>query len=80
MTVRPAETLEHGFGAAIVGEAELAFPELLERFARGDDVRGVTVAPPVADLDALAPPLQAQDLFDPAWYSDTGGEVVPADS
>lgn len=77
VTVRPEETLERGFDAAIVGEAELAFPALLERFVRSDDVRGITVAPPVADLDALAAPLEAQDLFDAAWYSDTGAEVVP---
>ncbi len=76
-TVRAAETLEHGFDAALVGEAEEAIVALVDRLERGEDVRGVIVAEPIADLDTVAPALLAQDLFDPAWYDPTGRDVVP---
>src|SRR4051794_9840914 len=71
-TVRPEETLAHGFDAVVVGEAEVAFGELVER-----PRRGVVVAGPVADLDTLPRALDAQGLFDPAWYGPGGREVVP---
>jgi anaerobic magnesium-protoporphyrin IX monomethyl ester cyclase len=76
-TVRPAETLEHGFDTALVGEAEEAIVALVDRLERGEDVGGVIVSEPIADLDTVAPALLAQDLFDPAWYDPTGSDVVP---
>ena len=91
-TVRPEETLERGFDVAVVGEAEHSFPELIDRFEHGgtfEDVAGIVYrgrdgavhrsppAPPIADLDDLAPPLRAQGLFDPRWYDPSGGATVP---
>lgn len=80
-TIVPAEPLAHGFRYVIRGEGEHALVEL----ANGEPLaaigglawieRGMLRANPerpfIADLDALAPPLAALDLFDPAWYGAT---------
>src|SRR4051794_26508510 len=71
-TVRPEETLEHGFDAVIVGEAEQAFPALVAQ-----PRHGIVVADPIADLDTIAPAIDAQHLFDRHWYDPTGRDVVP---
>jgi anaerobic magnesium-protoporphyrin IX monomethyl ester cyclase len=91
-TARPEETLAHGFDAAVVGEAEetaVALVDALERGAPLEEIPGVVCrgadgavrrGPPgrfVADLDALAPPLTAQHLFDPRGYDPEGRETVP---
>ena len=76
-TVRPEETIAHGFDAAVVGEAEEAIVALVDRLERGEEVRGIVMGPPIADLDSIAPALLAQDLFDPRWYDPTGRDVVP---
>jgi anaerobic magnesium-protoporphyrin IX monomethyl ester cyclase len=81
-TVAPVEPLAHGFAFAVVGEGEQTFAELCDAFDRGrafQDVRSlvwrdggtVAVNPSrgfLLDLDALASPVEALDLFDPAWY------------
>jgi radical SAM superfamily enzyme YgiQ (UPF0313 family) len=91
-TVRPDETLGHGFDVAVIGEAERTIVELVDHLegkrALGEvagiryrDAGGAmrTGAPGVAiaDLDGLAAPLTAQDLFDPRWYDPSGDEVIP---
>ncbi len=82
-TVVPREPLSHGFDFAVVGEGEETLPELADALDgrrplsnvrsliwRGPD--GSPVSNPargfLADLDALASPLEALELFDPAWY------------
>src|SRR3954468_4904133 len=40
-TVRPEETLAHGFDAAVVGEAEEAIVALVDRLEHGEEPRGV---------------------------------------
>lgn len=80
-TIAADEVLAHGFCWAIRGEGEDALVELadgrpLESIAglswrdRGL-VRNNAARPFNTELDRLAPPLSALDLFDPAWY---GGE------
>jgi len=91
-TVCPEETLAQGFDVALAGEAELSIVALVRALRDGrplTDVPGARVrlpdgavgcGPPatyVEDLDALAPPLTAQHLFDPAGYGETGRETVP---
>ncbi len=91
-TVRPEETLAHGFDVAIVGEAEetiVALLNALEFRTPLDEVPGVVCrgadgairrGPPrrfVPDLDSLALPLTAQPLFDPRGYHPEGEETVP---
>lgn len=76
-TVRPQETLDHGFDVAVVGEAEHSIVALLERIERGERIRGIVGGELVSDLDALPFPQIAQDLFDPAWYDAAGREVIP---
>jgi anaerobic magnesium-protoporphyrin IX monomethyl ester cyclase len=91
-TVRPEETLEHGFDVAVVGEAEHTLPELVDRFGHGRSFAGLAgvvyrsedgrirrgpPAQPIGDLDVLAPPLLAQGTFDPRWYDPSGSRVVP---
>jgi radical SAM superfamily enzyme YgiQ (UPF0313 family) len=82
-TVRPEEPLERGFRYVIRGEGEAALVELCDaldgRRALGD-VQGLTWraddgairhAPPrpfLMELDSLADPLAAVELFDPSWY------------
>ena len=91
-TVRPDETLDHGFDTAVSGEAELVMPALVDflegrrslesipgtRFRTPDGGRGE--GPPSAvnnDLDGLPMPFLAQELFDSRWYHPAGATVVP---
>ncbi len=81
-TIVAAEPLAHGFRWVIRGEGEDALVELAEVFdgtRAAASVAGLTwldhglvrsnpTRPFVADLDRLAPPLSALDLFDPSWY------------
>jgi radical SAM superfamily enzyme YgiQ (UPF0313 family) len=81
-TICPDETLAHGFGFAVRGEGEPTLVELadaLDGRGRLDAIaglsfrqRGLVRHTPargfITDLDALPPPLDALDLFDPAWY------------
>jgi radical SAM superfamily enzyme YgiQ (UPF0313 family) len=91
-TVRPDETLTHGFDVAVIGEAEHTICRLVDVLeGRGtlDEVPGIRyraadgtmVAGPAAgfidDLDGLASPQDAQHLYDPNWYDPTAGETVP---
>jgi len=87
-TVRPAEALERGFDVALVGEAErsmVALIDLVEGHGEQERVAGALwcdgvatpAAPALEDLDALAPPLRAQQLFDPSWYDPVATTVIP---
>jgi radical SAM superfamily enzyme YgiQ (UPF0313 family) len=91
-TVRPEETLSHGFDIAVEGEAEETLVQVVDWLeGRGalDQIRGVRFrardgsfrrgqpAGFVADLDALPLPQTAQDLFDRRWYDPSGREVIP---
>ncbi|MGH9140841.1 MAG: B12-binding domain-containing radical SAM protein [Vicinamibacterales bacterium] len=91
-TVRPDETLEHGFDVAVVGEAEESILQIVDVIAGQrhlDQVRGICYRGPdnrvhagepaafIADLDSLSMPLTAQELYDPHWYSPNGAEVTP---
>jgi len=91
-TVCPVETLERGFDVALVGEAERSIVALVDWvegaraledvsgavWRSGDGtVRATAASPALEDLDALAPPLQAQHLFDPAWYDPAATTVIP---
>ena len=91
-TVRPLETLERGFDVALVGEAERSIVALVDwaRARRGladvpgalwrerdGTMRATPAAPALEDLDALAPPLRAQHLFDPAWYDPAAADGDP---
>ena len=82
-TVAPLEPLAHGFTFSIRGEGEEALVELadaLDGKRAIESVHGLAwrgpggapqLAPPrpfIADLDALASPIDSLDLFDPAWY------------
>lgn len=86
-TIVPDEPLAHGFRWVVRGEGEDALVELAE-VADGRrapaDVAGLTwidrglprhnpARPFIADLDRLAAPLSALDLFDPAWYEPAPG-------
>jgi radical SAM superfamily enzyme YgiQ (UPF0313 family) len=81
-TIAPDEPLAHGFRWVIRGEGEEALVELADvidgrRAAR--DVAGLSwierglvrhnpARPFLTELDRLASPLSALDLFDPGWY------------
>jgi anaerobic magnesium-protoporphyrin IX monomethyl ester cyclase len=81
-TIVPDEPLTHGFRWVIRGEGEEALAELADVFDGTRDaasVAGLTwvdrgmvrhnpTRPFLMDLDRLAPPLSALDLFDPSWY------------
>lgn len=81
-TIVPTEPLAHGFRWVIRGEGEDALVELAEVFdgtRAPASVAGLTwserglvrqnpARPFTTDLDRLAPPLSALDLFDPSWY------------
>lgn len=77
-TIVPDELLAHGFRWVIRGEGEDALVELaggtpLPAIAGLSWIdRGLPRHNPsrafITDLDRLAPPLSALDLFDPAWY------------
>ena len=84
-TIVPAEPLAHGFRYAIRGEGEDALCELaavIDGTRAADSVAGLSwidrgmvrhnaERPFITELDRLAPPLTALDLFDPAWYGAT---------
>ena len=84
-TIVPAEPLARGFRYVVRGEGEDALVELAEVIdgARpAGDVTGLSwidrglprhnaERPFISELDRLAPPLAALDLFDPAWYGAT---------
>jgi anaerobic magnesium-protoporphyrin IX monomethyl ester cyclase len=81
-TIVPDEPLAHGFRWVIRGEGEEALVELADvidgRRAAGDVaglswidrgmIRHNPARPFLTELDRLASPLSALDLFDPAWY------------
>ncbi len=91
-TVRPQETLDHGFDVALTGEAENSLTRLVDAlrgtgeigtipgavFRRPDGGIGYGPAARFAeDLDALPPPYLAQHFFDPLWYDPSGRETAP---
>ena len=77
-TVAPLEPLENGFDFSVAGEGEETLAELCDALDGRRDLssvrslahRGGLNAPRgfLLDLDALASPLDALDLFDPGWY------------
>src|ERR1041385_1494092 len=77
-TVAPLEPLQHGFDFSVKGEGEETLTELcdaLDGKRTLDSVRslaGKGFANPsrgfLLELDELAAPVDALDLFDPAWY------------
>src|SRR6266568_5992443 len=81
-TVCPDEPFRHGFRYVVRGEGEETLVELaaaVDGRRALTDVLGLSVAGPlgrrhnpargfIRDLDALAPPVSALDLFEPAWY------------
>ena len=93
-TIVPSEPLAHGFGWVIRGEGEDALVELADVIDGKRDPatvaglswlhRGLERHNPArafnTQLDRLAPPLSALDLFDPSWYSLStvpGGRLPP---
>jgi len=94
-TIVPDEPLHHGFRWVIRGEGEEALVELadvidgrrlpaaiagLSWIDRGLPRHNPT-RPFLTELDRLAPPLSALDLFDPSWYGAApiaGGILPPA--
>ncbi|HSR42324.1 MAG TPA: radical SAM protein, partial [Longimicrobiales bacterium] len=91
-TVRPDEALSHGFDVAVVGEAERTVVRLVDhlegrtslaeiagiRYRTADGrVEGPGATLPIADLDGLPRPLDAQHLFRAEWYVPDGEEVIP---
>jgi radical SAM superfamily enzyme YgiQ (UPF0313 family) len=92
-TIVPDEPLAHGARWVIRGEGEEALVELadvIDGKRAAADVAGLSwrergmirhnpARPFLAELDRLAPPLSALELFDPAWYGAAPGTtVVPA--
>jgi len=91
-TVRPDETLEHGFDIAVIGEAERTIVEVVEWFEGQRPVESISgiryrdeegriqesqPAGLLEDLDALPPAYLAQELYDPHWYDPSGRQVTP---
>jgi anaerobic magnesium-protoporphyrin IX monomethyl ester cyclase len=92
-TIVPAEPLARGFRWVLRGECEDALVELAEvidgkreaasvaglSWRERGMVRHNAERPFIGDLDRLAPPLSALDLFDPAWYgaAAVGTELAP---
>ncbi len=86
-TVLPLEALDHGFDVAFAGEAEqsvVRFVDFLEDRCGLESIPGAYfrggAGPPakfVEDLDALAAPLEAQQLYDSRWYDPAGRTVTP---
>lgn len=90
-TVRPDETLQHGFDIAVIGEAEQTILDIVDwfegrraletvpgiHFWAGSRIRSGPPARLIQDLDALAPPFLVQDLYDPNWYDPAGRQTVP---
>jgi anaerobic magnesium-protoporphyrin IX monomethyl ester cyclase len=81
-TVAPLEPLAHGFDFSVRGEGEETLTELCDALDGKRDLRdvrslaykdgkGLQLNPSrgfLLELDALASPLDALDLFDPRWY------------
>ena len=91
-TIVPDEPLQRGFKYVLRGEAEDSLVELadvIDGRRRPGDVAGLSwidrglprhnaTRPFLSDLDRLAPPLSALDLFDPSWYDGAiGGNAPP---
>jgi radical SAM superfamily enzyme YgiQ (UPF0313 family) len=91
-TVRPDETLRHGFDIAVIGEAERSIVELVEWFEglrpleavssiryrdECGSIHGSQPSGNIEDLDALSPAFLAQELYDPHWYDPTGRQIAP---
>ncbi|CAN5814467.1 radical SAM protein [soil metagenome] len=92
-TIVPAEPLAHGATWVVRGEAEEALVELgdaIDGKRELADIAGLTwkdrgmvrsnpTRPFNMELDRLAPPLTALDLFDPSWYgvASLGTELAP---
>ncbi len=86
-TVAPLEPLSRGFDFSVAGEGEHALVELCDALdgrrpiesVSGVLDRGGSFVPRgfILDLDALASPLDALDLFEPSWYG-ARGTVAPA--
>ena len=86
-TVVPLEPLAHGFDFSVRGEGEETLAELCDAVdgkRKPSEVRSLAwkggVREPrgfLLDLDALASPLDALDLFDPRWYG-AKATVAPA--
>jgi radical SAM superfamily enzyme YgiQ (UPF0313 family) len=94
-TIVPDEPFAHGFRWVVRGEGEESLVELADALAHRRDlatvpglswrdrglVRHNTARPFLTELDRLAPPLSALDLFDPSWYDAApiaGGVLPPA--
>jgi len=94
-TIVPEEPLAHGFHWVIRGEGEEALVELADVICgrrRAAEVAGLSwidrgmvrhnpARPFLTELDRLAPPLSALDLFDQRWYDVQpvpGGLLPPA--
>lgn len=80
-TIVPDELLAHGFRYVVRGEGEDVLVELASGKPLGD-IAGLSFSdrgmrrhnptrPFLMDLDRLAAPLSALDLFDPSWYGAT---------
>jgi radical SAM superfamily enzyme YgiQ (UPF0313 family) len=91
-TVRPEETLNHGFNLALTGEAEHSLRRVVDWLLGQDDLAsipgavfrrengGIGYGPPsgsIERLDELPPPYLAQSLFDPRWYDPSGAKTAP---
>lgn len=91
-TVRPEETLEHGFDVALTGEAEVSLVEVVRWVEGGRElaqIPGVVFPGPdgrpvhgppstfIESLDELSPPYRAQSLFDPAHYDGPSASAAP---
>jgi radical SAM superfamily enzyme YgiQ (UPF0313 family) len=91
-TVRPEETLDHGFNLALAGEAEHSLRRVVDWLRGQDDVAsihgavfrresgGIGYGPPsgfIERLDELPPPYLAQSLFEPGWYDPSGAKTAP---
>jgi radical SAM superfamily enzyme YgiQ (UPF0313 family) len=88
-TIVPGEPLGRGLRWVIRGEGEDALVELADALDGKRELAGIAglswidrgvprhnpPRPFLGDLDRLAPPLSALDLFDPAWYG--AGAVLP---
>lgn len=94
-TIVPDEPLAHGFRWVIRGEGEEALVELADVIDGTRDAASVAglswrergmvrhnpTRPFLTELDRLAPPLSALDLFDPSWYGPPpvpGMQLAPA--
>lgn len=91
-TVRPDETLARGFDVAVIGEAEETISKLVDVVERKrtlaqvpgirfrDDAGTIGSTPSagfIDDLDALAQPQTAGQLYDGAWYGEGISAAAP---